>query len=407
MGNWAFSWVQVIAHNKKSVLLSLVVLSSLSVLGFWQGQVSVLSDELYSEFTLLAMAIVIVSLLVGFFLESIKIGLLQLGLSIYSLVISLGFLGWYDYQLKGESILGLVVLLTLFTSNLIHMLSTLSREMARGLFQYDAIAEALKLNTSPVFLSNLTTALGFLLLGWVEPQYQSMATAVALGALISFLMTLSLLPWVLLSWLLEFRVGNTSDRHGLKSIVQFLKARQGARKLIVITAILIGAWLIASNIVLLTQFTEFFFLLVVFAVLFWLSWQSLGIALVNLVVNFLALLVSIGLFVTLFAEIEWLWLIWVIPLGIIVDDGIHFFSRYARAKYSVFSDPESAVTFAMASVGRPIWITSWVLLVALAVLLLSGNVLVVEAALLTMISLVVATIMILFIIPALVMSQQS
>ncbi len=382
-------------------------MSSLSVLGFWQGQVSVLSDELYSEFTLLAMAIVIVSLLVGFFLESIKIGLLQLGLSIYSLVISLGFLGWYDYQLKGESILGLVVLLTLFTSNLIHMLSTLSREMARGLFQYDAIAEALKLNTSPVFLSNLTTALGFLLLGWVEPQYQSMATAVALGALISFLMTLSLLPWVLLSWLLEFRVGNTSDRHGLKSIVQFLKARQGARKLIVITAILIGAWLIASNIVLLTQFTEFFFLLVVFAVLFWLSWQSLGIALVNLVVNFLALLVSIGLFVTLFAEIEWLWLIWVIPLGIIVDDGIHFFSRYARAKYSVFSDPESAVTFAMASVGRPIWITSWVLLVALAVLLLSGNVLVVEAALLTMISLVVATIMILFIIPALVMSQQS
>ena len=342
-----------------------------------------------------------------FFLESIKIGLLQLGLSIYSLVISLGFLGWYDYQLKGESILGLVVLLTLFTSNLIHMLSTLSREMARGLFQYDAIAEALKLNTSPVFLSNLTTALGFLLLGWVEPQYQSMATAVALGALISFLMTLSLLPWVLLSWLLEFRVGNTSDRHGLKSIVQFLKARQGARKLIVITAILIGAWLIASNIVLLTQFTEFFFLLVVFAVLFWLSWQSLGIALVNLVVNFLALLVSIGLFVTLFAEIEWLRLIWVIPLGIIVDDGIHFFSRYARAKYSVFSDPESAVTFAMASVGRPIWITSWVLLVALAVLLLSGNVLVVEAALLTMISLVVATIMILFIIPALVMSQQS
>ncbi|MEA3404555.1 MAG: MMPL family transporter, partial [Pseudomonadota bacterium] len=95
-----------------------------------------------------------------------------------------------------------------------------------------------------------------------------------------------------------------------------------------------------------------------------------------------------------------------VPMGLIVDDGIHFFSRYVRAKQGVFSDSESAVRYAMASVGRPIWMTSWIVMIGLLMLLLSPQTQIQQASLITMVSLVFATLIILFIVPAFLVKKQ-
>lgn len=377
------------------ILISGLVLSGIAYLDF---------SPLRADLILLSSSLFVMSLVVGYLLESPKVALLQLGLSIYIVLMTFGGLGWFGYGLTQESLLGLVVLITLMSSNLVHVLSTLLREMARGLFQYDAIAEALKLNASPIFLSNLTTALGFVLAAYVDSGYSSLAWLVVIGVLFSFLITISWLPMVLLNWLLEFRVGNPADRHGLTFLGSWLLKNPLYRILIIGLGLLLGVVLIFVHYELLSGFEQLLWLVGIFGILFLLFWQSLSMALMNLMINFLALLTAITLFVLLTGEIKWALMLWMVPLGIIVDDGIHFFSRYARAKYTVFSDPKSAVIFAMASVGRPIWITSWVLFTGLAVLLFSENRMVFEASLLTMLALVVATFFILTVLPALLMS---
>ncbi|WP_321323444.1 MMPL family transporter [Thiomicrorhabdus sp.] len=389
------------AHNKTKLLflwgvLSLFILSGIAFLDF---------TPIKNDLLLLFTSLFVMGLVVGYLLESVKVGLLQVGLSFYIVLMTFGALGWTGYQLTPESILGLVVLMTLLSSNLVHILSTLLREMARGLFQYDAVAEALKLNSTPIFLSNLTTALGFVFAAWFDNSYLALAWLVVIGVTLSYLMTLSWLPMILINWLLEFRVGNPADRHGLTFIATWLQKNQKIRSLIIVFGVVVGLGLIWSNWQILKEIDQIFWLLWVFVGLFWLFWKSLKLAFINVLVNFFALLAAVSLFILITGESSWALLLWMVPLGLIVDDGIHFFSRYVRAQQYMFLDSQSAVTFAMASVGRPIWITSWVLFAGLVTLLFSQNDTVFQASLLTIVSLVLATFLILTVLPALLMSN--
>ena len=401
MGNWAFSWVQIMAHNKSILVMVWSVISLVLIAGMAFLDFSPISEE----FILLISSLLIMGLVVGYLLESIKVALLQIGLSFYIILITFGALSWFGYELTSESILGLVVLMTLLSSNLVHILSTLLREMARGLFQYDAIAEAIKLNSTPIFLSNLTTALGFVFAAWFDSSYLPLAWLVIIGVTFSYLVTISWLPMILLNWLLEFRVGNSADRHGLTFVANWLQKNPFIRTLIILIFSIFGSWLIWLNWPVLSQMNQIFWLIALFFILFWGFWHSFKLAIINVVVNFFALLSAVSLFMLITDQTEWAALLWMVPLGLIVDDGIHFFSRYVRAKQYLFSDAQSTVIFAMASIGRPIWITSWVLFAGLSVLLLSENEVVFQASLLTLVSIVLTTFLILTVLPALLMSK--
>lgn len=401
--SWAYNWVQIMAHNKSIlsggwVILSLLALYGLTMVDF---------KPLLSDLGVLSISLVFMGLTVGYLMDSFKSGLVQLALSLYILLMLFGGMGWIGTAFTAESILGLVVTVTLITSNLVHILSTLLREMARGLFQYDAVAEALKSNTMPIFLSNLTTALGFIFAAWFDANLMELAIIVSIGVAISFLSAMTWLPLFLLSWLLEFRVGNSADRHGFSFVSKRLVENRWLRNGLL--------WLSVGLLVVLTLFNgfyqplfqELFWLLAAFLILFVLFWRSLKLALINVLVNLLALLITLNGFM-LFVDLGSMSLLLImVPLGLIVDDGIHFFSRYVRAQQSVFSDAESAVRFSMASVGRPIWITSWVLFIGLSVLAFSHNELVQLASLITVLALFVATFLILLVVPALLISLQN
>lgn len=76
-------------------------------------------------------------------------------------------------------------------------------------------------------------------------------------------------------------------------------------------------------------------------------------------------------------------------LGIIVDDTVHFLSKYRHARVSGDS-AEDAVRYAFASVGRALWITTLVLALGFGVLSLSSFALNADMGLLTAIIIVVA-----------------
>lgn len=401
-GHWAFNWVQIMAHNKGTLFTFLTVLSVPIISG-----ISILEQAISPvSWALLFGSIGLMSLAMAKLLDSVKAAILQLGLSVYILAMTLGLLGWLGYTLDESSVLGLVILMTVMTSNLVHILSTLLREMARGLFQYDAVAEALKFNSSPIFLANLTSLLGFAFAAWYEPELITMAWVVGLGVVISYLSTLSWLPLILLSWLLEFRVGNSSDRYGYVFVVEWMRNSPGLLRMF-LAMFFIGfialLWFAHGVLPLIQQMLG---MMLFIGVLFILFWRSLSLALTNSLANLLALSLTVAGFSLITSAESLSLLLIMVPMGLIVDDGIHFFSRYVRAKQGVFSDSESAVRYAMASVGRPIWMTSWIVMIGLLMLLLSPQTQIQQASLITMVSLVFATLIILFIVPAFLVKKQ-
>jgi hypothetical protein len=61
-----------------------------------------------------------------------------------------------------------------------------------------------------------------------------------------------------------------------------------------------------------------------------------------------------------------------VALGIIVDDTVHFLSKYVRARREQGKSPEDAVRYSFHTVGTALWVTSLILVAGFIVLSYSG-----------------------------------
>ena len=75
------------------------------------------------------------------------------------------------------------------------MLVTIRQKMMVGFSQKQAVVESLRINISPVFITSITTALGFLSLNFSDaPPFRLLGNIVATGVMVSFVLSVTLLP---------------------------------------------------------------------------------------------------------------------------------------------------------------------------------------------------------------------
>lgn len=136
------------------------------------------------------------------------------------LLSALGFTGWVGMRLYGESGAALFVLMSISVAHCVHLIESTLAGMREGMDKRQAVIHSLRLNAWPVFLTSLTTAIGFLSLNFSDmPPFRVIGNIVAFGALVAFVYSVTLLP-VLLSVLpLRVRQGSTGkiaffDRFG-------------------------------------------------------------------------------------------------------------------------------------------------------------------------------------------------
>lgn len=393
---WAYSWVMVLLHSKKPTLIFLTLISIINLMGLvWVSM---------PQMSLGLLSLVLMSLVAMKLMDSVKSGVLLLGFSLYVILMTLGLLGWIGLTPDSVSALAWVVVMTMMMSHLIHFIAALLRAMARGSFQHDAIAEALGQTHQPILLSSLTTVVGFAVAAYFDAHYVNMAVIVAVGVLFSYLVVLSWLPWVLLNWLLEFRVGQYEDRHGLSFVAKSLEHNLMLRRGLTLIGFLLAAWAVFQLIeqfnamrAVLTMIVASFFLLLF-------AWRNLKVALVATLIGCLSVIVILS-------PMHWIHVIsalspfvLVVPMGIVLDDVVHFFSRYLKAEQSFFSKHEDKTRFALASVGRSIWLTSQLLIVGLLVLLFSDNELIRQASVMTILSILLVSFLLLSVMPSIAAS---
>ena len=90
-------------------------------------------------------------------------------------------------------------------------------------------------------------------------------------------------------------------------------------------------------------------------------------------------------------------------LGIVVDDTVHFLSKYLHARREKNADPAEAVHYAFGNVGSALWITTFVLVAGFTVLAQSSFKLNADMGLLTAITIFVALVVDFFFLPPLLM----
>jgi predicted RND superfamily exporter protein len=90
-------------------------------------------------------------------------------------------------------------------------------------------------------------------------------------------------------------------------------------------------------------------------------------------------------------------------LGIVVDDTVHFMSKYLRARRENKLSPEDAVRYSFNTVGTAMWVTTVALVGGFLVLTYSGFKMNSEMGLLTAITISIALVMDFFFLPTLLM----
>lgn len=156
--------------------------------------------------TLMPALLALVLLLLALLLRSGLAAVCTVIVIALSIAVGMGFAGWSGIALNSVNVSAPSIILTLAVADCIHVLSAYLRALAEDETKREALALALDQTVYPVFLTSLTTAIGFLSMNFSEsPPFRELGTIAAVGVIGALWVSLTILPGLLL--MLPFRRG--------------------------------------------------------------------------------------------------------------------------------------------------------------------------------------------------------
>mgnify|MGYP001160877451 CR=1 FL=1 len=151
---------------------------------------------------------------------------------------TMGIAGWLGYFVSMSTVNVPTMVMTLAVADCIHLASSFFLYYRQGENKNEALSRAIELNTKPIFITSVTTSLGFLTLNFSDvPALVDLGNLTAIGVMLACLFSLTLLPALLA--LLPLRRGETTKSSFLPYIDILCKWVTNHRtKLLVLTAII-------------------------------------------------------------------------------------------------------------------------------------------------------------------------
>ncbi len=152
----------------------------------------------YSEkgFALVGLMVLVVLLLTFLLTRNIFAMLGTLFVFMFSFMGAFGFMGLMGIKLTPPSSVFPTMILTLAVADSIHILITyLQKARNEGYTKRDALVESIRLNFMPVFITSLTTVIGFLTMNFGDvPPFWDLGNIVAFGMTMAFIFSTTFLP---------------------------------------------------------------------------------------------------------------------------------------------------------------------------------------------------------------------
>lgn len=133
--------------------------------------------------------------IIGLCLRSITATLTTFLIILMSMLTGMGLAGWLGISLTPASIAAPTIIMTLAVADSVHIQASVFRYMQEGKSKHDAIVESLRINLQPVFLTSITTAIGFLSMNFSDaPPFRDLGNIVAMGVMAAFIYSILFLP---------------------------------------------------------------------------------------------------------------------------------------------------------------------------------------------------------------------
>ena len=114
---------------------------------------------------------------------------------LFSIVMAMGSAGWLGIRLTPPAASAPTLILTLAVADGVHFLLSCLFAMRHGADRHAAVVESLRINFHPIFLTSLTTVIGFLSMNFSDaPPFHDLGNIVAMGVTWAFVLSVSFLP---------------------------------------------------------------------------------------------------------------------------------------------------------------------------------------------------------------------
>ncbi len=166
---------------------------------------------IYDMSHLLPLAILLILITVFLLLRSVTATLITMVVILVSVITAFGMAGWLGIELSSPVMSAPIIIMTLAVADCVHLLSTWITEMREGQDKLKAMQDSLRINFMPVFLTSLTTAIGFLSLNTSDsPPFGDLGNVAAMGVVAAYVFSIILLP--ALATILPVRVKQRQTR---------------------------------------------------------------------------------------------------------------------------------------------------------------------------------------------------
>ncbi|MFA5633219.1 MAG: efflux RND transporter permease subunit [Porticoccaceae bacterium] len=147
---------------------------------------------------LYTLALVFIVVFLTWFFASVRAALAVLFIGLLAVLVAVGFYGWIGGYLTPPTAMGTLMVLILGIADGVHIVKSARRYLAQGNSTRDAVREAVAANFTPVALTSITTAIGFLSFNLNDfTGIKLMGNFVAFGVMVAFVLSLTLLPALL------------------------------------------------------------------------------------------------------------------------------------------------------------------------------------------------------------------
>lgn len=114
---------------------------------------------------------------------------------IMSIMTAMGLAGWSGILLSPPVMSAPIMILTMAVADAVHLLVTMRHELAIGMDKDKAMIESMRINFRPIFVTTLTTMLGFLSLNFSDaPPFHDLGNIASVGVAAAFIFSITFLP---------------------------------------------------------------------------------------------------------------------------------------------------------------------------------------------------------------------
>ncbi len=144
-----------------------------------------------------------------------------------TIMFAMGGMGWLDWKLTAATAGTPTILMTMAVADTVHLLVTFLHNMRNGETRVEAMKDSLRINLQPIFITSITTAIGFLSMNFSDvPPFHDLGNVVAIGVMFAFVLSVTLLPALMMILPIRVKATKQKDGHAMMRLSGFVITNQ-------------------------------------------------------------------------------------------------------------------------------------------------------------------------------------